>query len=178
MDDPAQWMPTSPAQSTSSNSSQSPITGSPGPFTASAPTWSHLDMVRPPTEDPEYKRSLINTASHPINIPGQHPQMFIFGRSSPGQQSPFSSHGRGTMSLPLNLSSPKASKQMRLNGHHANNKQAARSLLLSPNGKAAGPRVGRQRGEARKCRKVYGMDARDSWCTQCKWKKACTRFND
>jgi len=26
--------------------------------------------------------------------------------------------------------------------------------------------------------KVYGMDRRDMWCTQCKWKKACTRFGD
>lgn len=37
-------------------------------------------------------------------------------------------------------------------------------------------RRGTGRGEMRKCRKVYGMQGRDSWCTQCKWKKACTRF--
>lgn len=36
----------------------------------------------------------------------------------------------------------------------------------------------RVRGETKKCRKVYGMEHRDLWCTQCKWKKACTRFND
>ncbi|UXI23197.1 hypothetical protein NH340_JMT09140 [Sarcoptes scabiei] len=36
----------------------------------------------------------------------------------------------------------------------------------------------RVRGETRKCRKVYGMDKKDSWCTQCKWKKACSRFID
>lgn len=36
----------------------------------------------------------------------------------------------------------------------------------------------RTRGENKKCRKVYGMDNRDSWCTQCKWKKACSRFGD
>ncbi|KAH8417939.1 hypothetical protein KR222_008722, partial [Zaprionus bogoriensis] len=36
----------------------------------------------------------------------------------------------------------------------------------------------RTRGENKKCRKVYGMDRRDQWCTQCKWKKACTRFGD
>lgn len=34
------------------------------------------------------------------------------------------------------------------------------------------------RSEVRKCRKVYGMENRDMWCTQCKWKKACTRFLD
>lgn len=30
--------------------------------------------------------------------------------------------------------------------------------------------------KAEKCRKVYGMEGRDQWCTQCKWKKACSRF--
>ncbi|XP_018917225.1 zinc finger protein 395 [Bemisia tabaci] len=34
------------------------------------------------------------------------------------------------------------------------------------------------RGETKKCRKVYGMEHRELWCTQCKWKKACTRFSD
>lgn len=34
------------------------------------------------------------------------------------------------------------------------------------------------RGESRKCRKVYGMSNREQWCTQCKWKKACSRFTD
>lgn len=36
----------------------------------------------------------------------------------------------------------------------------------------------RPRSDNKKCRKVYGMDQRDLWCTQCKWKKACTRFGD
>ncbi|XP_066901964.1 zinc finger protein 395 [Halyomorpha halys] len=36
----------------------------------------------------------------------------------------------------------------------------------------------RLRGDTKKCRKVYGMEHRDLWCTQCKWKKACTRFGD
>ncbi|XP_022918975.1 zinc finger protein 395 [Onthophagus taurus] len=41
---------------------------------------------------------------------------------------------------------------------------------------SASPR--RARGDSKKCRKVYGMDNKDQWCTQCKWKKACTRFVD
>ena len=41
---------------------------------------------------------------------------------------------------------------------------------------AVGPARRRRRG-ARKCRKTYGMGQRQLWCTQCKWKKACTRFN-
>lgn len=36
----------------------------------------------------------------------------------------------------------------------------------------------RMRGENKKCRKVYGMEHRELWCTQCKWKKACSRFGD
>ncbi|XP_066533158.1 zinc finger protein 395b isoform X2 [Hoplias malabaricus] len=34
------------------------------------------------------------------------------------------------------------------------------------------------RGEAKKCRKVYGVEHRDQWCTACRWKKACQRFPD
>ncbi|KAI1890255.1 hypothetical protein AGOR_G00151830 [Albula goreensis] len=34
------------------------------------------------------------------------------------------------------------------------------------------------RGEGKKCRKVYGMEKRELWCTACRWKKACQRFTD
>ncbi|XP_026802629.2 zinc finger protein 395b [Pangasianodon hypophthalmus] len=34
------------------------------------------------------------------------------------------------------------------------------------------------RGEAKKCRKVYGVERRDQWCNACRWKKACQRFPD
>lgn len=39
--------------------------------------------------------------------------------------------------------------------------------------------IGRKvRGDGKKCRKVYGMERRDLWCTSCRWKKACQRFPD
>ncbi|KAM3877466.1 zinc finger protein 395-like [Diretmus argenteus] len=38
--------------------------------------------------------------------------------------------------------------------------------------------IRRMRGEAKKCRKVYGIEHRDQWCTPCRWKKACQRFLD
>jgi hypothetical protein len=38
--------------------------------------------------------------------------------------------------------------------------------------------VRKARGEAKKCRKVYGIEHRDQWCTACRWKKACQRFLD
>ena len=36
----------------------------------------------------------------------------------------------------------------------------------------------KSKGDGKKCRKVYGMENRHLWCTQCRWKKACTRFLD
>lgn len=56
-------------------------------------------------------------------------------------------------------------------------------LSMSAPGAAAGYKVPgsptrKVRGDTKKCRKVYGMEHRDQWCTQCKWKKACTRFGD
>lgn len=41
------------------------------------------------------------------------------------------------------------------------------------------PAAGNKRPrQSRKCRKMYGMEQRQLWCTQCKWKKACSRFCD
>uniref|UniRef100_UPI00398F63C0 zinc finger protein 395-like isoform X2 n=1 Tax=Pristiophorus japonicus TaxID=55135 RepID=UPI00398F63C0 len=37
--------------------------------------------------------------------------------------------------------------------------------------------VKKVRGDAKKCRKVYGAENRSQWCTACKWKKACQRFH-
>nr|KAF6422619.1 hypothetical protein HJG63_008468 [Rousettus aegyptiacus] len=41
-----------------------------------------------------------------------------------------------------------------------------------------GANLRKPRGDAKKCRKVYGMERRDLWCTACRWKKACQRFLD
>ncbi|KAM4610458.1 zinc finger protein 704 isoform 2-T2 [Polymixia lowei] len=49
--------------------------------------------------------------------------------------------------------------------------------LLTPAPKPT-PGTRKPRGEAKKCRKVYGMEKRDMWCTACRWKKACQRFTD
>ncbi|KAJ7991600.1 hypothetical protein DPEC_G00285580 [Dallia pectoralis] len=51
------------------------------------------------------------------------------------------------------------------------------SVLSSPP-RASGSLSRKSRGEGRKCRKVYGMENRDMWCTACRWKKACQRFTD
>ncbi|XP_036832207.1 zinc finger protein 395 isoform X1 [Oncorhynchus mykiss] len=46
----------------------------------------------------------------------------------------------------------------------------------SPSGSHCPFRKGR--GEAKKCRKVYGVEHKEQWCTACRWKKACQRFTD
>uniref|UniRef100_H2MCG7 Zinc finger protein 704 n=1 Tax=Oryzias latipes TaxID=8090 RepID=H2MCG7_ORYLA len=51
------------------------------------------------------------------------------------------------------------------------------SVLSSPP-RAATALSRKVRGEGKKCRKVYGMENRDMWCTACRWKKACQRFTD
>ncbi|GFS14769.1 zinc finger protein 704 [Elysia marginata] len=63
----------------------------------------------------------------------------------------------------------------RLMQHQA---QSPKSSVSPSTFKAAPGHHRRPRSEVRKCRKVYGMEHRDQWCTQCKWKKACTRFVD
>lgn len=121
-------------------------------------------------------KSLLST---PINIPGI---------SSLSSNRP--AHQYATSAPPVSLQSPRINhKYMRLNSN--NNRVSNGSngttigslsttigttLLQSSPNKTSPSKRGR--GESRKCRKVYGMDNRDSWCTQCKWKKACTRFTD
>lgn len=70
--------------------------------------------------------------------------------------------------------SQKPSPQERLQQHQA---QSPKTHMLSMIPKTVGSHK-KPRSEVRKCRKVYGMENRDMWCTQCKWKKACTRFLD
>ncbi|CAG0891217.1 unnamed protein product [Darwinula stevensoni] len=113
--------------------------------TSSPPTLSHMDMARPPHENPEYQRERPVAAAVPISIPllsrsWHHP----YYASSGSPVSP-----QKYMRLSPKSSSPKIS-------------------ILRP----------RVRGETKKCRKVYGVENRDLWCTQCKWKKACSRFTD
>ncbi|XP_049304569.1 zinc finger protein 704 isoform X1 [Bactrocera dorsalis] len=57
--------------------------------------------------------------------------------------------------------------------HHSQHTTVATTTKHTPNSPNR-----RTRGENKKCRKVYGMERRELWCTQCRWKKACTRFGD
>lgn len=62
----------------------------------------------------------------------------------------------------------------RLHQHQA---QSPKTHFLSSSPKSS-PMHKKCRSEVKKCRKVYGMENRELWCTQCKWKKACSRFLD
>nr|CAD7405914.1 unnamed protein product [Timema poppensis] len=127
------------------------------PHTYSPPTMSHRDMARPPHEDPEYQKQLklgVFRAS-PINIPSTGGVPWSSAATSPNSPQkhlklsprPYNTNGGNSVTL-LSLSAPN-------------------KIPVSPTRKV--------RGDTKKCRKVYGMEHRELWCTQCKWKKACTR---
>lgn len=75
-------------------------------------------------------------------------------------------------SAPIRVSKP--SSQERLQHHQSQSPKC--HMLTSPQKCTLTHK--KSRSEVRKCRKVYGMENRDMWCTQCKWKKACSRFVD
>ena len=56
--------------------------------------------------------------------------------------------------------------------------QAQPGKMLATDYRLDGTAIHKVRGDGRKCRKVYGMENKDKWCTQCRWKKACVRFVD
>ncbi|XP_014246401.1 zinc finger protein 395 isoform X2 [Cimex lectularius] len=58
------------------------------------------------------------------------------------------------------------------------NQKQIKLSMSAPLNKVPGSPSRRIRGDTKKCRKVYGMEHRELWCTQCKWKKACSRFGD
>ncbi|XP_046990805.1 zinc finger protein 395 isoform X1 [Schistocerca americana] len=122
-----------------------------GLHASSPPTLSHRDMARPPYEDPEYQKQLKNGyhKAGPINIPAGN----------------YSSSASSSPNSPL--------KHLKLSPRSESSfPTSTTSKLLS------GSPTRKMRGETKKCRKVYGMEHRELWCTQCKWKKACTRFGD
>ncbi|RWS30102.1 zinc finger protein 704-like protein [Leptotrombidium deliense] len=132
----------------SSSSSIISPTQSPGPLlesdsvpffaSSSAPTWSHLDMVRPPHEDPEYRKFVVEKGDYRKYIVEK---VELLHRNIAGNEA------------------------------HLNNGTGKTSMATHPINIPGS-------GETKKCRKMYGMDNRESWCTQCKWKKACSRFVD
>lgn len=138
----------------------------------SPPTLSHMDMCRPPREDPEYQKNLTKpgfigqnvSSAGPISIPkvnNYHQTYSPWSYSAPSTSSSSSSHAPTSPQKYMKLS-----YSLPMGGGGA----GANKYPSSPTRKP--------RGDTKKCRKVYGMEHRDMWCTQCKWKKACSRFGD
>ncbi|KYN27387.1 hypothetical protein ALC57_03254 [Trachymyrmex cornetzi] len=128
---------------------------------SSPPTMSHRDMARPPHEDPEYQKQLRLEATPAAS---NFIENVMVGVREPSNtftisQSPDCKPGTPNKHIKL---SPRP-----LQACHQQN-------MTVSTGKPSSPR--RTRSDVKKCRKIYGMDSRDLWCTQCRWKKACTRF--
>ncbi|XP_029168263.1 zinc finger protein 704 isoform X2 [Nylanderia fulva] len=129
----------------------------PADHMSSPPTMSHRDMARPPHEDPEYQKQLRLEAAP---IASTFMENVIVSVREPSNTFTIS-QSPGTPNKHIKLS-PRP-----LQACHQQN-------LTATTGKPSSPR--RTRSDVKKCRKIYGMDSRDLWCTQCRWKKACTRF--
>ncbi|XP_033121632.1 zinc finger protein 704-like [Anneissia japonica] len=125
------------------------------------PTLSHMDMARPPHEDPNIlvtpKLRTISMNAEPMPIHDR----FSWQKSS--QPAFKATSAPAEMTIHTHKLSLVNQRQQQ---HQAASPKT--SDFHAPN---------RIRSDGRKCRKVYGMDNRHMWCTQCRWKKACTRFN-
>jgi hypothetical protein len=115
----------------------------------------HMDMARPPHENPEYGTGMLSAPSPTYTT-----------IISPGPI------GQSLHAVPIAIPITTFT--------FTNTNNAGKYIRLSPKPYGTSPKspIRRPRGDAKKCRKVYGMEHRELWCTQCKWKKACTRFGE
>ncbi|XP_033640532.1 zinc finger protein 704-like [Asterias rubens] len=161
------------------------------------PTLSHMDMVRPPYENPEIHTDNNGNNRTPqdevkgqavpafqksvmmVTQPSQVLQQqttFTWQTTSPPPTTfitPFPANGTGQYSSPIRT---KASSivQQRQQLHQAASPKT--HLHFATSSSSVSPGHHPKSREGKKCRKVYGMEKRDLWCTQCRWKKACVRF--
>jgi len=126
----------------------------------------HLYMVRPPHEDP-------GIVSHPagavsISRPAAKVRSFSggnrFNNSSLLTTAQPTLQQQNPLTMPITIA-PSAGSP-------------GKFILISPPSQSSASIKSptRRIREGKKCRKVYGLEQRDLWCTQCKWKKACARF--
>ncbi|XP_011413425.3 zinc finger protein 704 [Magallana gigas] len=137
-----------------------------------------------PVPDHDYQKKDHNTKFQASSVPSSgffHQGITPMSFSNPPQMkrsmswqssAHVSSPPTHSLSPPIRVTKP--TPQERLHQHQA---QSPKSHLYSVSPKTTGFHK-KPRSEVRKCRKVYGMENRDQWCTQCKWKKACSRFVD
>ncbi|XP_054617279.1 zinc finger protein 395b isoform X2 [Dunckerocampus dactyliophorus] len=153
---PALGVQIPPAHRPRSNSSSGPGASRPSPLSQSAPSsfWQihteHLYQACSPVQ-----------AGPPVapRSPGCH------GLTTPAS---VSSHSNAPMAKPRCRSVSVGEQWLQQN--------RLQTMSASPSRAHCAFRKGR--GEAKKCRKVYGVERKDQWCTACRWKKACQRFPD
>ncbi|GAU94362.1 hypothetical protein RvY_06149-2 [Ramazzottius varieornatus] len=135
----------------------------------------------PPSEEKEMIDAVMDSSSSPATIDRhgygtRHRQRSTMSCSSDASTANFSRSFKYAPSS-SGITIPRSSKLRR----HYNEWQSASapqadkySDLVSPSGSSS--HLSKKMRDIKKCRKVYGMENREQWCTQCKWKKACTRF--
>jgi len=140
-----------------------------GLYASSPPTLSHMDMARPPHEDPQYQRELaMRAAAGGVKI----------ATTAPGGARVITAPGGARMvaAAPIPIPQPRAGWSPGAWGPVVSAKYIRLGTKVITTSPKSSPHHRRIRGDVKKCRKVYGMEHREQWCTQCKWKKACTRF--
>ncbi|XP_011184879.2 zinc finger protein 395 isoform X2 [Zeugodacus cucurbitae] len=95
-----------------------------------------------------------------------------------GHQQSTQSSAAGTIVTISTAQVHQQSQQQQQTSHHQQQQHSQHTGVATTTKHTPNSPNRRTRGENKKCRKVYGMERRDLWCTQCRWKKACTRFGD
>jgi len=149
----------------------------------------HGDYARPPHENPEYGgRPVVATSPtfatiiSPGTIQWKAPEQPDQGAG--GQQQQQQPVHAVPIAIPITTFTIATSQQVTCSPTQPALTPSLQSpgkyIRLSPKPYSTSPKspLRRPRGDQKKCRKVYGMEHRELWCTQCKWKKACTRFGE
>ncbi|NXT27613.1 ZN395 protein, partial [Syrrhaptes paradoxus] len=156
------------------------------PTSASAPIVIQQTLAKPEAllvEQPVLEPALASSAlsqSAPSSI--WHIQADHAYQALPSIQIPVSPHIFTSISWATATSTLPSLSPVRSRSLSFSEPQPPTPMLKSHLIVASPPRVSigtrKVRGEAKKCRKVYGIEHRDQWCTACRWKKACQRFLD
>ncbi|NXK52145.1 ZN395 protein, partial [Chauna torquata] len=136
-------------------------------------------LVEPPALEPALASSVLSQSA-PSSF--WHIQADHAYQALPSIQIPVSPHIFTSISWATATSTLPSLSPVRSRSLSFSEPQPPTPMLKSHLIVASPPRVPvgtrKVRGEAKKCRKVYGIEHRDQWCTACRWKKACQRFLD
>ena len=146
----------------------------------------HMDMARPPHENPEYGGRPLLPAPSPTFATIISPGAIQWKTAEQKEMATGQQMHAVPIAIPITTFTIATSQQVSscVSGGPQLTLSSLQSpgkyIRLSPKPYSTSPKspLRRPRGDAKKCRKVYGMEHRELWCTQCKWKKACTRFGE